>query len=373
MRKKIFVTVILLAAVLLSGCRVVSAWPGLSVHDDVAYLANTTAVYAVNVKTGEELWKFTVSGGFMGSTPSFVTTPIMTEDGLLIVLDSGNKHIIYALNSKDINEQKKQPGIAWQYSGARGHWIAMPLIVDNRLFAPNSDGNVYVLDLKDGKSEKKAIEVIKLSASNKQPDRLWAQPVTDGKRLYVASLDHRIFAIDLETYKVVWQKQLDAAIPSAPAIGADGMLYVGSLTKQLERFDPVTGEHTSVYETHDWVWSTPLVDGDNLYFGDVAGNFYSYNTKEGKLDWEMKLDGAITAVPLILGDRLLVATESGDIYAVLKDGSDYTKWYHPDNKGKAYTTPILAGDYVLAAYTESDYYLVALNSDGDLKWTFNGK
>jgi hypothetical protein len=133
-------------------------------------------------------------------------------------------------------------------------------------------------------------------------------------------------------------------------------------------------------DTNGWIWGTPIVDGDNLYFSTVVnvgnsseGYLYSYNTKDGRLNWDpIQLDGAITASPLILGDRLIIATESGDVYSVGKDGAVDT-WYHPDEKGKAYTTPIIAGDYVLVAYIESDYYLIALDSDGDAKWTFTGK
>src|SRR4030095_7961827 len=149
MRKKILIIgFFLLAALLLSGCTGSTVWPGLSASDNVAYLANTSAVHAIDLNNGQELWKFSgQGGGFLNSNPSlFVTTPVITEDGLLIILDSGNKHIIYAVNTKDINQSDQTPNVAWRFADAKGHWIAPPLIVENHLFAPNSDGNVYVLD-----------------------------------------------------------------------------------------------------------------------------------------------------------------------------------------------------------------------------------
>src|SRR5215510_1868718 len=100
MRKKfLIVGIFLLAAALLSGCTGAIAWPGLSASGDVAYLANISAIHAIDIKTGQELWKFTGQGsGFLNSNPSlFVTTPVLTDDGLLIALDSGNKHILYAV------------------------------------------------------------------------------------------------------------------------------------------------------------------------------------------------------------------------------------------------------------------------------------
>src|SRR5512147_806626 len=107
MRKKILIVgLFVLTAVLLSACTGSVVWPGLSASGDVAYLANTSAVHAIDVRSGQELWKFAgQGGGFLNSNPSlYVTPPLVTEDGLLIVLDSGNKHIIYAADTKDIGQ-----------------------------------------------------------------------------------------------------------------------------------------------------------------------------------------------------------------------------------------------------------------------------
>ena len=55
----------------------------------------------------------------------------------------------------------------------------------------------------------------------------------------------------------------------------------GSLASKLEKFDPATGNHQAVVDAENWVWGTPSLEGDTLYFGDVDGNFYSYNTSTG--------------------------------------------------------------------------------------------
>jgi hypothetical protein len=55
MRKKLLiVTFFLLTAALLSGCTGATVWPGLAASTDTAYLANTTAVHALDLKTGQE-------------------------------------------------------------------------------------------------------------------------------------------------------------------------------------------------------------------------------------------------------------------------------------------------------------------------------
>jgi len=362
MRKKmLFMSMVLLGAVLLSACAGGairgSSWPGLAASGDVAYLADGPLVYAVNLKDGKELWHYPEKGG---SKQTFYAAPVVTPDGLVIVGSAGSDHSLIAINPNDINPDTKSPVEAWTFTEAKDHWVAAPLIIDNLLFAPNADGNLYVLDLNDGHSTKQAVKTIQLSG------RLWAQPVTDGTRVFVTSLDHSVYAVDVETYEVVWHKDLGGAIPGSPVIGSDGMLYVGSLAAQLEKFDPATGEHQPVVDAKNWIWSTPVVDGDALYFGDLEGNLYSFNTSTSALDWEpIQPDGPVTATPLVLGDNILLATESGSVFEVDKEGHSKL-WSQPG--GSIYTTPVLAGDLVLVAPLGADAYLYAYNQDGSSAW-----
>jgi len=369
MRKKLLlVTLVLLGAVLLSACGGAvrgSSWPGLSANGEVAYLASGSLVHAVNIKDGSELWSYPEKAN---SKLIFYATPVVTPDGLVIVGSAGTDHSLIAIDPSDINPETNSPVATWTFNGAGDHWVAPPLVVGDKLFAPNSDGNLYVLDLSDGQSQKQAVKIIELGG------RLWAQLVTDGERVYVTSLDHQVYAVDIESYEVVWPQEadkdknkLEGAIPGSPAIGADGMLYVGSLASQLEKFDPATGEHETAITVKDWIWSTPVLDGDALYFGDVSGNFYSYNTSTGVLNWSIKPDDAITASAIIQNDHFLLVTESGSIYAIDKDGS--TLWFD-EIGGQLYSTPVVSNDLILIAPLGADFYLVALNSDGRQVWTY---
>jgi outer membrane protein assembly factor BamB len=366
MRKKlIIVTMILFGAVFLSACAGGAvrgmSWPGLAADEKTAYLADGSFVYAVNLSDGTELWRYP---GSRNGKLTFYSAPAITPDGLVIVGSAGTDHSLIALNPADINPDTKAPVEAWKFSGAKDHWVAAPLVVNNKLFAVNSDGNLYILDLQDGQSVKDA-KVVKLDG------RLWSQPTTDGERVYVTSLDHSVIAVNAETYEVVWHQDLGGAVPGSAVLSADGMLYVGSLASKLEKFDPATGKHQSVLDAENWVWSTPSLDGDTLYFGDVDGNIYSFNTSSGKLNWKpVKPDGPITASPLVQNDHILIATESGSIYAVGNDGK--VLWTQQIG-GKIYTTPVAAGDLTIVSPLETDFYLAALDANGRQVWTFTPK
>ena len=366
MRKKlIIVTMILFGAVFLSACAGGAvrgmSWPGLTADGKTAYLADGSFVYAVNLSDGTELWRYP---GSRNGKLTFYSPPAITPDGLVIVGSAGTDHSLIALNPADINPDTKAPVEAWKFSGAQDHWVAAPLVLNNKLFAVNSDGNLYILDLQDGQSVKDAT-VVKLDG------RLWSQPTTDGERVYVTSLDHSVIAVNAETYEVVWDEDLGGAVPGSAVLGADGMLYVGSLASKLEKFDPATGNHQSVLDAENWIWSTPSLDGDTLYFGDVDGNFYSFNMSSGKLNWKpVKPDGPITANPLVQNDHVLIATESGSIFAVGNDGK--VLWTQQIG-GKIYTTPVAAGDLTIVSPLETDFYLAALDANGRQVWTFTPK
>jgi outer membrane protein assembly factor BamB len=385
-KKFLFLTVALLVTILLTGCASGSVrgntWPGLSASGNVAYLSDGPFVYAVDVSNGTELWRYP---GQRDSKLLFYTTPYITSDGLIIVGSSGSDASLLALKPNG----NATPSLAWSYTGTKYHWVAAPLQIDNHLYAPNSDGKLYVFDLNDGQSSKQPIKVIQLS------NDLWAQPGTDGKNLYLSALDHSLFAVDKDNYQIAWQEDLGVAITSTPLLASDGNLYVGTFASNLEKFDPAVGNHQAVQKTTDWVWGSPTEMDNSLYFGDLSGSLYSYNLKTGKYNWNpillppdnydpasTKADKsaneasatAITASPIAIEGAVLVATESGAIYKVSPDGK-YELWGGQNQQpgGKIYTTPVLAGGLVLVSPMNSTAFLYAYDLNGNQKWSYKPK
>jgi len=375
MRKKpVFVTLVLLIAVILGGCAGGpirgTTWAGLAANDTTAYLADGSFVFAVNLNDGRQAWQYPAKAN---SKQLFYATPVFTPEGYVIIGSSGTDHILVAIDPNDINPETQSPAEAWTFTDAKDHWVAAPLIVGDKLFAANSDGNIYVLNLSDERSTKEAEQVIELGG------RLWAQPITDGERVFVTSLDHSVVAIDAKTYEILWHEDLTSAIPGSAVIGADGMLYVGTLDSHFEKIDPATGEHETVLTTEGWLWGTPAVEGDNIFIADLTGELYSYNTSTGANNWpSIKPDGAVTASPLILPGYILFATESGrteedpgNLFAVSPEGKImWNEEISGTKSGKIYTTPVLAGDLILVAPLGAEGYLYAYSLDGrEASWS----
>ena len=149
----------------------------------------------------------------------------------------------------------------------------------------------------------------------------------------------------------------------APGHVTDGTALAGAADDEAEprggrvgiRIDPKALER----------WKVP---SENLLYADVDGNVYSFNTSTGKLNWNpVKPDGPITASPLVREDYILIATESGSIYALGRDGR--VLWQQ-EVGGKIYTTPIAAGDLTLIAPLETEFYLAGLDLNGRQVWAF---
>jgi outer membrane protein assembly factor BamB len=340
---------VLLAALLLSSCvggsaaRGSTSWPGLTADADNVYIADGTYVYAVSLADGKQLWKFPEK-----SSSSFFAAPVLTQDGQLLVGSEGNDRALYSIDPKTGKEKWSGP-----FKDAKDRWVASPLVFNNAIYAPNSDGNLYILSM-DGK----LIAAVDLGGA------LWSAPVTDGKYIYVTSLDHQFHAIDITSHKIVYTVDLGGAIPGGPAVGTDG-LYVGSFSKKLEVIS--NGSHRVLTETPNWIWSGPVLDNQTLYYADLDGNVYSFDIAGKKQNWSVKLNGAIVASPLVVGSQIIVATEAGTVVSLDKDGKNV--WERTVG-GKIYSNIVTSGELILVSPVSADINVAALDLGGKLVWSF---
>ena len=355
MKKISLISLLVLGVFVLSACSsrtAVNTWPGLAADSARAYLANGSEIYAIDLKTGKEAWHYPESAD---AKHVYFATPVLTEDGQLLIGSEGTNHAFVSINVETGKENWTEP-----FLGAQGKWVAPPLVFNDTIYAPNTDGFVYVLDLQ-GKSVADPIDI---------GGSLWSAPSTDGKLLYIASLDHHLHIIDPATNTTVGEPvDLGGAAPSSPVVTADGA-YVGSFTSNIQFIKP-NGNHDTVAEAANWVWGTPALDGDTLYYADLDGNVFSFDTASGNQNWtEIKPDGPIVASPLVVGDQIYVATEAGTFFALDKDAKIAWEKDPGGDAANIYTTPVASGDLILVAPYKGDSLLAAYDAAGKQAWTF---
>jgi outer membrane protein assembly factor BamB len=362
----LFVLVVALVALLLSGCTgqgLTNSWPGLTSDSETAYLAAGQYLYAISLDGGREIWRYPAKAN--GTSLQFIAQPVIAPDGTIIIGSAGSDHRLVALDPSQLvgNESVNTPAEKWVFTGARSSWVAGALILNDKVFAPNSDGTLYVIELQGSSSSKPALERINLGGA------LWAQPSTDGNLVYVASLDHYLHAIDPETYELAWPAvDLGGAAPGTPLVGPDGNIYVGSFDSQVVKVDPATGADTPLTSTPGWVWGGPVTDGNKIYFGDLEGNLFAVDAASGSQSWSIQPDGPVVGSPLVLGENIVFATESGTVYAVDSEGK--IVWQRPVG-GQIYTTPVAGTDKIVIAPMQADFSLAGLDTtNGNQIWTF---
>ena len=340
-----------LGAIILSACSgrpLSNNWSGLAADAQRAYISSGSFIYAVDVQNGKEVWQYPAEAD---NKLLFYATPILTADGQLLIGSAGTNHPFISLNPETGKENWTE-----SFTGAKGAWMASPLILNETIYAPNTDGFLYTLDL----SGKQVADPIELGGA------LWATPSTDGTFLYVTSLDHHLHVIDPVQRAINETIDLGGAAPGSPAIGADGV-YIGSFASTVE-FVQSNGQHEVIATADNWIWGTPALDGEMLYYADLDGIIYSLDIATGSQKWDaLQPDGPVVASLLVANDQIYVATESGPFFALDRDGKII---WEKTLGGKIYTSPVISGDLILVAPYQAEFSLAAFDAEGKQAWTF---
>ena len=350
-KKLILIILFALGALTLSACGgqvSVANWPGLAADTERAYISSGSHVYAVDLKTGDEVWRYPAEAD---GKLLFFANPVITQDGQLLIGSEGTNHAFVSINPVTGKDNWVGP-----FSGAKAPWVASPLVLNDKIYAPNTDGFIYVLDL-TGKPAGDPIEI---------GGALWSAPVTDGTILYVSSLDHHIHLINPQENSSAEPVDLGGAAPSSPAVADDGV-YVGSFSSRIE-FISSSGKQEVIAEAPNWIWGTPVLDGETLYYADLNGNIFSYDLASGKQNWgDVQPDGPVVAKLLLVGDQIYVATEAGTLVALDREAKIV---WEKEVGGRIYTSPVASGDLVLVAPYQAEFALAAYDPDGKQVWDY---
>lgn len=324
-----------------------SSWAEVTTDQDTAYLAAGTQIYAVNLNNGSLKWQYPPE---VDPKVSFYAAPALTEDGQLIV--GGYDNVLYSLDPANGNPN-------WTFDGAEGRYIGSPLVTSEGIFAPSADGNLYGVNFQGQ-------EMWEPFATG---EPIWAKPsaTEDCNCIYVASMDHHIYAIDPQKGTQVWKTEdLGGSIVSAPST-SDSTLYTSTFAKEIIAIDTDSQGILWRYETQDWAWASPVLDGDQLYASDISGNFYALNAESGEQLWQIQPGGVIVSAPLVLDEKLYFGTSDG---AFIIAGRDGTIQQNNALEGKLYSSPVAAEGLVLVAPIEQENLLLGFDPSGVQKWSF---
>jgi len=168
-----------------------------------------------------------------------------------------------------------------------------------------------------------------------------------------------------------WKFTTGSGIFTAPVIGADGTIYIGSTDQNFYAVNP-DGSMKWKFATGEALRSAAAIGADGtIYFGDDYYNFYAIGP-DGRLKWKFKSGGTGNTSPAIGADgTIYICSAEGALYAINPDGTK--KWQVATD---ARFSPAIGADgtiYVSGiedckGICKSD--LTAVSRSGKRKWKF---
>ena len=213
--------------------------------------------YALDAASGRERWRFkTGEDPQINNQVGIQSSAVVAGDTVYFGCRDSN---LYALDA--LSGAKR-----WAFDN-HGSWvIGSPAVRDGKLYFATSDsGMVHVLDAASG------APVFSLAFNHWV---MFSSPALAGHYLYIGSHMGKLLAIDLDKRATAWEFVTDGARANAAALTkADGSPNYEAAFTDFFYDDLVIGVARMMGTGA--VLSSPVLDGDTLYFGSMDGNLYA--------------------------------------------------------------------------------------------------
>lgn len=290
-------------------------------------------VMAVHRRTGKVLWQRTATTavpheGYHHIYGSFASNAPATDGQRLYAFFGSRGLFVYDLDGKPL--WRKDFGLKMAMRLAFGEGTGV-VVHNGRLylqFDHQQEGFVAALDAATGRE---------LWRATRNENSSWSTPLVvehAGARQLVVTADTKVKAYDVDTGKVVWEVAGLGTNPiPQPVQHGDRVLVMSGyrnpklMSVRLGRTGDLTGTDAVAWETvrgTSYTASPALHDG-RLYVVADNGQVSVFNAATGVphyLQTRLPKPYNFKASPLIVGDRVYLATEEGDV-VVLKAGASF--------------------------------------------------
>jgi outer membrane protein assembly factor BamB len=160
-----------------------------------------------------------------------------------------------------------------------------------------------------------------------------SSPLLHGKRLFVGSWDHNVYALNAKTGRKIWSFQTDDQVNTSAAYWK-GRIFIGSDGGTLYALSAKNGkllwsaQSNSTFGTREFWYATPTIAYGRVYIGNTDGTMYVYGAKTGRLLWARPLGTYIYGAAAVYGRKVFVGTYDGKFFALDAATGD-TVWEIP--------------------------------------------
>ena len=156
--------------------------------------------------------------------------------------------------------------------------------------------------------------------------RVALRPVGDGNRVYAASFDGNVGAMDPQTGKIVWRSKLDIELASGPGVG-EGLVVVVAADGYVIALNASDGaEQWRAYVAGESL-ATPLVVDDYVVVQTVDNRLSALSIFDGTPRWSIEQETPTltirgSASPVAVGGTVVSGFDNGRLVAVDLESGD---------------------------------------------------
>jgi outer membrane protein assembly factor BamB len=291
--------------------------------NDVLYIGSTFGIFALDAKTGIELWRYHTNG-FVKSVPA-------VSNG--VVYFGADDRKFYAIDTKNGT-------LKWMNDKSLDGYTASTAVVGNLVYALPKDGSFYAFDTGNG-------EMIWTTLVGKIAE---SSPAIGEGIIAFGTDGGTIVALDALTGKQKWSYDAGVSdIKSSPVI-ADGTVIIGSNDGSIYALTAEKGNIKWKYSTGDNVESSPSIKNGVVYVGSKASSFLAIELATGKLKWKFPHSGQVISAPAISNNVVYFGTRNQFIYGLdINSGTVLWKNSTGENDKDHITSPAISGNVLYAA------------------------
>ncbi len=268
------------------------------VLDDTVYFGDEYGrFHAVDAASGERRWVIEVDAGVTSSANLAAGGETAPGKGPCLLFGSYDA-FVYCVSPKDGT-------VVWKVE-TEGYVHGTPAVSDGRAISSGCDGYLRLLDAATGE------EVHKVPAGG----YVAASPAATGGHAYFGTFENQVLAVDLKSGETVWTYQNpERAFPfySSAAV-TDRLVILGGRDKLVHAIDRKSGEAVWTRSFRGRIDASPVVVGDRVYVADQSGVVAALNLKDGTVAWQFETGDGFTASPAVGEGHLVIGTESGVVY-----------------------------------------------------------
>lgn len=186
--------------------------------------------------------------------------------------------------------------------------------------------------------------------------------------VYIGCADSNLYALSGATGVLKWKYPTGGPVNSSPAVGLDGTVYFASTDSKIYAVTSAGGPRWTYALTGDYGQSPALGSDGTLYIGTAGGEVLALDGATGSLQWSFNTGGSIQCVPAIGPDGTVYITSgTQDIYAL--DGpTGVVQWTF--DAGGQLTSPVVGPDGTVYVGSSNDSLYAIDGPSGKVAWSY---